>query len=70
SIGLTNIENFSSTEGIWLYANQEYEIVLEVNNTSLENQDMMGSMFLFFYDSEMDEILKKSSSQSTKPASQ
>ena len=70
SIGLTNIENFSSTEGKWLYANQEYEIVLEVNNTSLENQDMMGSMFLFFYDSEMDEILKKSSSQSTKPASQ
>jgi hypothetical protein len=60
SIGLTNIENFSSTEGKWLYANQEYEIILDVNNTSSENQDMMGSMFLFFYDSEMDEILKNS----------
>ena len=58
SIGLTEIENFTSTDGVWLYANQEYEIVLEVNNTSIENQDMMGSMFLFFYDSEMDEILK------------
>ena len=58
NIGLSKIENFTSTAGIWLYANQEYEIVLEVNNTSTENQDMMGSMFLFFYDREMDEILK------------
>lgn len=57
SIGLTNIENFTSKEGIWLYANQEYEIVLEVNNTSKEDQDMMGSMFLFFYDEEMDLIV-------------
>ncbi|WP_396150095.1 hypothetical protein [Flavobacterium sp.] len=57
SIGLTNIENFTSKEGIWLYANQEYEIVLEVNNTSKEDQDMMGSMFLFFYDEEMDAIV-------------
>lgn len=54
SIGLTKIQNFSSKEGIWLFANQEYEIVLEVNNTSKEDQDMMGSMFLFFYDEEMD----------------
>jgi hypothetical protein len=57
SIGLTNIENFTSKEGIWLYQNQEYEIVLEVNNTSKEEQDMMGSMFLFFYDEEMDLIV-------------
>lgn len=59
SIGLKNIENFSSEEGIWLFANQEYEIVLEVNNTSATEQDMMGSMFLFFYDKEMDSILQK-----------
>jgi len=58
SIGLTNIENFTSKEGIWLYTNQEYEIVLEVNNTSKEDQDMMGSMFLFFYDEEMDAMVK------------
>ncbi|UPQ79266.1 hypothetical protein M0M57_00135 [Flavobacterium azooxidireducens] len=57
SIGLTNIENYTSKEGIWLYENQEYEIVLEVNNTSKEEQDMMGSMFLFFYDEEMDLIV-------------
>lgn len=59
SIGLKNIENFSSEEGIWLFANQDYEIVLEVNNTSAIEQDMMGSMFLFFYDKEMDNILNK-----------
>lgn len=59
SIGLKNIENFSSKDGIWLYANQNYEIVLEVNNTSATEQDMMGSMFLFFYDKEMDSILQK-----------
>lgn len=59
SIGLKNIENFSSEEGIWLFANQDYEIVLEVNNTSNTEQDMMGSMFLFFYDKEMDSILQK-----------
>ena len=59
SIGLKNIENFSSEEGIWLFANQDYEIVLEVNNTSAIEQDMMGSMFLFFYDKEMDNILHK-----------
>lgn len=68
NIGLTKIENFSSLEGIWLYANQEYEIVLDVNNTSAEKQDMMGSLFLFFYDLEMDEILesKKMLSSTTK----
>lgn len=66
SIGLTNIENFSSKEGIWLYENQEYEIVLEVNNTSKEDQDMMGSMFLFFYDEEMDLIVNSKLTTKTK----
>lgn len=57
--GLTSIEPFSSEEGIWLYKNHEYEIVLEVDNTTKIQQDMMGSMFLFFYDKELDEILQK-----------
>jgi hypothetical protein len=57
SIGLSNIEQFSSEEGIWLYQDHDYEIVLETNNTTLEKQDMMGSMFLFFYDQELDAIL-------------
>lgn len=58
-IGLTHIDPFSSVEGIWLYKNHEYDIVLEVNNTSDMPQDMMGSMFLFFYDKELDELLQK-----------
>jgi hypothetical protein len=58
SIGLTKIGSFSSKEGIWLYKTHEYELVLEVDNTTTINQDMMGSMFLFFYDQELDQILK------------
>jgi hypothetical protein len=58
-IGLKHIDPFSSVKGIWLYKNHEYEIVLEVNNTSKIPQDMMGSMFLFFYDKELDELLQK-----------
>ena len=58
-IGLTSIDPFSSVEGIWLYKNHEYEIVLDVNNTSQISQDMMGSMFLFFYDKELDDLLQK-----------
>jgi hypothetical protein len=58
-IGLNHIDPFSSVKGIWLYKNHEYEIVLEVNNTSKIPQDMMGSMFLFFYDKELDELLQK-----------
>jgi hypothetical protein len=57
SIGLTKIDAFSSEEGVWLYENHDYELQIEVNNTSTVHQDMMGSMFLFFYDQEMDKIL-------------
>jgi hypothetical protein len=56
-IGLTSIEAFSSIEGIWLYQNHDYELQLEVNNTSGEKKEMMGSMSLFFYDKELDAIL-------------
>ncbi len=59
AIGLTSIEPFSSVEGIWLYKNHQYEIILEVNNTTKTHQDMMGSMFLFFYDKELDDLLQK-----------
>ena len=58
-IGLSNIEQYCSETGIWLYTNHKYELVLEVNNITAIPQDMMGSMFLFFYDAELDAILKK-----------
>ncbi|MGK4567280.1 hypothetical protein [Flavobacterium sp. 3HN19-14] len=53
-IGLESVPQFSSEKGIWLYGNHDYELILDVNNTTNENQDMMGSMFLFFYDAELD----------------
>lgn len=56
-IGLLKVEPFSSEEGIWMYTNHEYELILETNNTSTVDQDMMASMFLFFYDKELDEKL-------------
>ncbi|MCO6174048.1 hypothetical protein NHF50_03230 [Flavobacterium sp. NRK F10] len=56
--GLLKVEPFSSIDGVWLYGNHQYELVMETNNTSMTLQDMMGSMFLFFYDKEMDEKLK------------
>ena len=56
-IGLSKIDAFSSESGVWMYKNHEYELVLEVNNTTTINQDMMGSMFLFFFDEELDRIL-------------
>ncbi|RZJ34541.1 MAG: hypothetical protein EOO51_09430 [Flavobacterium sp.] len=56
-IGLSNIEQFRSEAGVWLYANHDYELVMQTNNTSATNQDMMGSMFLFFYDKQLDHII-------------
>ena len=58
SIGLTKIDAFSSVEGIWMFASHDYILTMDVNNTTTIKQDMMGSMFLFFYDKELDEKLK------------
>jgi hypothetical protein len=59
-VGLKHIDHYSSIEGLPVFANQHYELVSNVNNTSGENQDMMASMFLYFYDREMDELLNTS----------
>ena len=58
-IGLEKVEDFVSEQGIWLYADHKYELVLDVNNTTNIDQDMMGSMFLFFYDRELAKRLGK-----------
>lgn len=58
-IGLSKIDFFSSETGVWMYKNHQYELILHVNNTTSLNQDMMGSMFLFFYDEELDSIIRK-----------
>ncbi|ESU29265.1 hypothetical protein FLJC2902T_06610 [Flavobacterium limnosediminis JC2902] len=58
-IGLKNIETFSSEKGMWMYENHEYELILTCDNTSKIDQDMMGSMFLFFYDKELENRISK-----------
>ncbi len=57
-IGLEEITYFSDADGIMLYPDHNYELVLQVNNTTEINQDMMASMFLFLYDAEMDDKLR------------
>ena len=57
-IGLKNVSYFSSIEGVMLYPDHNYELVLHTNNTTNTNQDMMASMFLFLYDKEMHDKLK------------
>lgn len=57
-IGLKKVSYFSSVDGIMLYPDHNYELVLKVNNTSDVNQDMMGSMFVFLFDKEMAEKTK------------
>jgi hypothetical protein len=58
-IGLKKVTSFSSKEGVLLYPDHNYELVLKTNNTSYVNQDMMGSMFVFLYDTEMHQAIKK-----------
>ncbi|GAB5564930.1 MAG: hypothetical protein Wins2KO_19930 [Winogradskyella sp.] len=53
-IGLGATPDFTSKTGVLLYPEHEYELILKTNNTSDIDQDMMASMFLFFYDEEMD----------------
>lgn len=52
-IGLQKVDAYASEQGVWLYENHDYELRMFTNNTSTETQDMMGSMFLFFHDAEM-----------------
>lgn len=57
--GLKNTPGFFSKNGIWLYKNHSYEMILDVNNTSGVDQEMMGSMAIFYYDNELEEKLEK-----------
>ena len=56
--GLKRVTYFSSKEGVMLYTERNYELILETNNTTSKNQDMMASMALFLYDKELDEKIK------------
>jgi len=56
-IGLDKITSYSSVDGLELFPDHEYELVEEVNNTSDSEIEMMGSMFLYFYDYKLDKII-------------
>ena len=58
-IGLQKVDSYSSSKGKMLYPDHEYELILTVDNTTEELQDMMASMFVFLYDKEMDERIKR-----------
>ena len=62
-IGLTDVSYLSDNKGIKLYKSHSYKLVLETNNTTPIDQDMMASMALFLYDKEMHEKLKTYSSK-------
>ena len=59
-IGLKNVPTYSSSEGIALYADHKYKLVLITNNTSNDKRDMMAVLYAYVYDREMDEHLHSS----------
>lgn len=58
-LGLKYVPNYSSAEGILLKADHKYKLILETNNASTGFRDMMAVLFLYLYDKEMEEHLKK-----------
>ncbi|MBT8394874.1 MAG: hypothetical protein HKO81_04980 [Flavobacteriaceae bacterium] len=58
-IGLKKVDSFSSEKGVLFFPDHEYELILKVNNTTNKRQDMMASMFVFLYDTEMDEKIRQ-----------
>jgi len=58
-LGLKYVPNYSSAEGILLKADHKYKLILETNNVSTGFRDMMAVLFLYLYDKEMEEHLKK-----------
>ena len=51
-IGLASVDSFASIEGVPLYKDHEYEMVSVYNNTTSEDQDAMGTFFLYLRDHE------------------
>jgi hypothetical protein len=57
-VGLTEVEYFSSVEGIPIYADHEYEMISTYDNTSGVDQDAMATFFLYLHDSEAESGLE------------
>ncbi len=56
SIGLKEVESYSSTEGLTLFKDHEYSLISVYDNDSGERQDAMASMFLYMLDTKFDNI--------------
>ena len=59
-IGLKNVPTYSSAEGIKLFADHKYKLVLVTTNTAIESRDMMAVLYTYVYDREMDDHLRSS----------
>ena len=57
-LGLKNVPTYSSAEGLPLYKDHKYKLILITNNTSIDRRDMMAVLYVYVYDHEMDEHLK------------
>ncbi len=55
---IVKLSTYSSEEGLIMYPDHKYQIVLKGNNNTGHAVDMMANMFLYFYDSELDNKLK------------
>jgi len=49
-VGLTEVESFSSVEGVPVYADHDYEMISIYDNTSGVDQDAMATFFLYLRD--------------------
>ncbi len=58
-IGLKRTPSFSSEKGVWMYEDHTYEMLLEVNNTTDKDQEMMASMAIFYYDDAMEKKINE-----------
>ncbi len=53
-IGLARVDDYSSVEGIPVFADHQYEMVSIYNNTTAEDQDSMAVMYMYLRDRDFD----------------
>ncbi|MAP53371.1 hypothetical protein [Altibacter sp.] len=64
-IGLKKVPVYASEEGLTLYADHDYKLILETSNPTEGFSDMMAVLFVYLYDREMDEHLRLQTSLSS-----
>ena len=55
--GIIKIPHLSSVDGIILYPDHQYKLILDVDNTSDQEIDMMASFYVYFHDQELSDKL-------------